>query len=150
MLRTTLRLLPDLPLFVLIAVATHLAMSFARTLMHYKLGHHPMGGMHAHQFPSRLTIPKIALFRIRTPATRQQYALLFHSYVPARTVPVHHLAIQILPCTGRRVRNLVSTRTSFSIGNIMWKAPGFGGLHGSGASRSCISCIIGTRTKTLP
>ena len=45
MLRTTLRLLPDLPLFVLIAVATHLAMSFARTLMHYKLGHHPMGGM---------------------------------------------------------------------------------------------------------
>jgi len=26
------------------AVATHLIMSFAQTLMHYKLGHHPMGG----------------------------------------------------------------------------------------------------------
>jgi hypothetical protein len=26
------------------AVATHLVMSFAQTLMHYKLGHHPMGG----------------------------------------------------------------------------------------------------------
>jgi hypothetical protein len=40
-----LRLLPDLPLFVLIAVATHLAMAFAQTLMHYKLGHQPTGGM---------------------------------------------------------------------------------------------------------
>jgi hypothetical protein len=28
----------------MIAVATHLVMSFAQTLMHYKLGHHPMGG----------------------------------------------------------------------------------------------------------
>ena len=26
------------------AVATHLVMSFAQTLMHYKLGHHPIGG----------------------------------------------------------------------------------------------------------
>ena len=37
-------LLLDLPLFLLIAVATHLVMSFGQTLMHYKLGHHPMGG----------------------------------------------------------------------------------------------------------
>jgi hypothetical protein len=29
---------------LMIAVATHLVMSFAQTLMHYKLGHHPMGG----------------------------------------------------------------------------------------------------------
>jgi sterol desaturase/sphingolipid hydroxylase (fatty acid hydroxylase superfamily) len=28
----------------MIAVATHLVMSFAQTLMHYKLGHHPIGG----------------------------------------------------------------------------------------------------------
>jgi hypothetical protein len=26
------------------AVATHLVMSFAQTLMHYELGHHPIGG----------------------------------------------------------------------------------------------------------
>ena len=38
------KLLPELPLFLMIAVATHLVMSFAQTLMHYKLGHHPMGG----------------------------------------------------------------------------------------------------------
>src|SRR6266851_2713991 len=34
----------ELPLFFMTAVATHLVMSFAQTLMHYKLGHHPMGG----------------------------------------------------------------------------------------------------------
>src|SRR5205809_6027735 len=38
------KLLSELPLFLMIAVATHLVMSFAQTLMHYKLGHHPMGG----------------------------------------------------------------------------------------------------------
>jgi hypothetical protein len=32
----------------MIAVATHLVMSFAQTLMHYKLGHHPMGGKFIH------------------------------------------------------------------------------------------------------
>jgi hypothetical protein len=38
------RLLPELPLFLMTAVATHLFMSFAQTLMRYKLGHHPIGG----------------------------------------------------------------------------------------------------------
>jgi hypothetical protein len=42
MLQTVSRLLPEIPLFLMTAVATHLVMSFA--LMHYKLGHHPMGG----------------------------------------------------------------------------------------------------------
>jgi sterol desaturase/sphingolipid hydroxylase (fatty acid hydroxylase superfamily) len=44
MLQAVSRLFPELPLFLLTAVATHLVMSFAQTLMHYKLGHHPMGG----------------------------------------------------------------------------------------------------------
>src|ERR1700731_1395900 len=44
MLQTVSRLLPELPLFLMTAVATHLVMSFAQTLMHYKLGHHPIGG----------------------------------------------------------------------------------------------------------
>ena len=44
MLQTVSRLLPELPLIVMTAVATHLVMSFAQTLMHYKLGHRPMGG----------------------------------------------------------------------------------------------------------
>jgi hypothetical protein len=38
------RLLQKLPLLVMTAVATHLFMSFTQTLMHYKLGHHRMGG----------------------------------------------------------------------------------------------------------
>ncbi len=44
MLQTASWLLPELPLFLITAVATHLVMSFAQILMHYKLGHHPMGG----------------------------------------------------------------------------------------------------------
>ena len=44
MLLTVSRLLPELALLLMTAVATHLVMSFAQTLMHYKLGHHPMGG----------------------------------------------------------------------------------------------------------
>jgi hypothetical protein len=44
MLQTASQLLPELPLFLITAVATHLVMSFAQTLMHYKLGHHPIGG----------------------------------------------------------------------------------------------------------
>ena len=43
MIQTASQLLPKLPIFLMIAVATHLVMSFAQTLMHYKLGHHPMG-----------------------------------------------------------------------------------------------------------
>jgi hypothetical protein len=44
MLQTVSQLLPELPLILMTAVATHLVMSFAQTLMHYKFGHHPMGG----------------------------------------------------------------------------------------------------------
>src|SRR5260370_11749218 len=44
MLQTVSRILPELPLILVTAVATHLVMSFAQTLMPYKLGHHPMGG----------------------------------------------------------------------------------------------------------
>jgi hypothetical protein len=36
-------LIPQLPLFLVTAVATHLVISFAQTLMHSKLGHHPFG-----------------------------------------------------------------------------------------------------------
>src|ERR1700737_3626401 len=41
--QTVSRLLPELSLFLMTAVATHLIMSFAQTLMHCKLGHRPMG-----------------------------------------------------------------------------------------------------------
>jgi sterol desaturase/sphingolipid hydroxylase (fatty acid hydroxylase superfamily) len=44
MFQTASRLLSELLFFLMTAVATHLVMSFAQTLMHYKLGHHSMGG----------------------------------------------------------------------------------------------------------
>ena len=44
MYQSIARLLPELPLIVMIAISTHWVMSLAQTLMHYKLGHHPMGG----------------------------------------------------------------------------------------------------------
>src|SRR5712691_10195308 len=44
MLQTVSRLLPELSLFLMTAVATHLVMSFAQKLMTYKIGTHSMGG----------------------------------------------------------------------------------------------------------
>jgi sterol desaturase/sphingolipid hydroxylase (fatty acid hydroxylase superfamily) len=44
MAQLVVRLLQELPLLVMTAVATHLFMSFTQTLMHYKVGHHRMGG----------------------------------------------------------------------------------------------------------
>ena len=44
MLQTVSRILPEFSLFLMTAVVTHLVMSFAQTLMHYKLGHRPIGG----------------------------------------------------------------------------------------------------------
>jgi sterol desaturase/sphingolipid hydroxylase (fatty acid hydroxylase superfamily) len=37
--------LRELPLFLITAIVTHLVMSFAQTLMHCKLAHHPIGGL---------------------------------------------------------------------------------------------------------
>lgn len=41
---TVVRVLAQVSLFAVTAIATHLVMSFSQALMHYKLGHHPMGG----------------------------------------------------------------------------------------------------------
>jgi hypothetical protein len=60
MLQTVSRLLPELPLILMTAVATHLVMSFAQTLMHYKLGHHPMGGKF---FRNHINFPSRPLFQ---------------------------------------------------------------------------------------
>ena len=44
MLQMASWLFPEVPLFFVTALATHLVMSFGQTLMHSKLGHHRMGG----------------------------------------------------------------------------------------------------------
>ena len=48
MLQMVSRFLPHVLLFLGTAVATHLVMSFGQTLMHYKLGHHRIGGKFFH------------------------------------------------------------------------------------------------------
>jgi len=56
-LQMMLPMLAELPLYLLTAATTHLVMSFAQTVMHYKLGHHPMGRQvlpQPHHLPSRL------------------------------------------------------------------------------------------------
>jgi|RhiMetdeSRZDD1v2_1073273.scaffolds.fasta_scaffold201976_2 hypothetical protein len=42
MFLTVSRLLPEVPLILVTATATHLVVSFAQTLPHYKLGQHPL------------------------------------------------------------------------------------------------------------
>jgi len=44
MYQVLVRLLPELSLIFLTAIATHLTMSVAQTLMHCHLGHRPLGG----------------------------------------------------------------------------------------------------------
>ena len=44
MIETVSPLVPKLSLFLAIAVATHLMMSFGQTLIHYTVAHHPRGG----------------------------------------------------------------------------------------------------------
>jgi hypothetical protein len=42
--QTVSQLLPEVPLILVTAIAAHLVMSLAQTLLHYKLGHHPLLG----------------------------------------------------------------------------------------------------------
>jgi hypothetical protein len=66
MLQTVSRLLPELALLLVTAVATHLVISLAQTLMHYKLGHHPMGA----SISITPIIPKITSSHGRTSVTK--------------------------------------------------------------------------------
>ena len=45
---TVSHLLLQLSLILITAAVTYLVMSFAQTLMHYKIGHHPLGGVFFH------------------------------------------------------------------------------------------------------
>ena len=48
MQQTIARLLPELPLFLITGIITYLLVSFAQTLLHFKLGHSPLGGTFYH------------------------------------------------------------------------------------------------------
>ena len=110
MLQTASRLLPELPIFLMITVATHLFMSFAQTLMHYKLGHHPMGGKffrnhinfhHAYYSKDHLVSTDVPRRR------RQQYALLLHSCVSGGSLYIPPIATRSLRGSGSRMCGIV-------------------------------------------
>ena len=44
MLHATFPFVLTLSLCLVVAVTTHLSMSFGQTLIHFKIAHHPMGG----------------------------------------------------------------------------------------------------------
>ena len=71
MLHTGSRLLRELPLIFVTAAATHLVVSFFQTLMHFKLGHHAMGGSFAITSTSIMpTIRRIILSQPPTSMTK--------------------------------------------------------------------------------
>ena len=110
MLQTVSRLLPELPLILMTAVATHLVMSFAQTLMHYKLGHHPMGGKffrnhinfhHAHYSKDHL------VSRTYLGDEGNNTPFLLHSRVSGRSVYIPRIASRSLRGSASRVRGVV-------------------------------------------
>ena len=138
MLQTVSRLLPELPLILMTAVATHLVMSFAQTLMHYKLGHHPMGGKffrnhinfhHAHYSKDHL-VSRTYLGR------RQQHTLLLHSCVSGRSVYISRIASRSLRGSASRVRGVVLRACLFRQG-----------IPRRGIAASAI-CMVQTETGT--
>ena len=72
MLQTVSRLLPELPLILVTVVTTHLVMSFAQTLMHYKLGHHQWAASYSSTTSISITstIAKIISSHGRTSVTK--------------------------------------------------------------------------------
>ena len=82
MLQSSPWLLTQLLLFVVTAAVTHLVVSLGQTLMHYILGHHPIGGtlFHNHINFHHTFIPKIILSRRRTLVMAKATIRLSSSY----------------------------------------------------------------------
>ena len=151
MLQKASQLLAELPIFLMIAVATHLVMSFAQTLMHYKLGHHPMGGRffrnhinfhHAYYAKDHLVSPTY----LGDEGNNTPFFFIPVFLVEACTylvLPVDLFVVQMFACVASFYAHVFSTK------NTMLRDRGFSGLHGSDANRSCISFITSTRRAIL-
>ena len=148
MLQTVSRLLPELPLFLMTAVATHFVMSFAQTLMHYKLGHHPMGGKffrnhinfhHTYYSKDHLVSPTY----LGDEGNNTPYFLIPVFLVGGCSylvLPVDLFVVQAVACAASFYAHVCLTR------NTTWMDRGCNGSPGSGGNRSCTSFITGTRT----
>src|SRR6204780_3163465 len=109
MLQTVSPLVLKLSLFLMTAVATHLVMSLGQTLLHYKVGHHPIGGKlfrnhinfhHSHYADDHLVSPTYL-------GRRQHYALLPYSCISTRGVCLFLVAAKSFCCDGNRKRGVV-------------------------------------------
>jgi hypothetical protein len=137
MLQMVSRLLPQVSLVLATAVATHLVMSFAQTLMHAKLGHHRIGGK---------------FFRNHINFHHAYYSkdhLVSPTYLGEEGNNTPFFFIPVFLVGGAAHARRRFTRTSFSTRNITSRDRDFSGLHGSGANRNCTSSITDMPTQIL-
>ena len=151
MLQMVSRLLPQLPLFLVTAVATHLVISFAQTLMHSKLGHNQMGGkLFRNHINFHHTYYSKDHLVSRTYLGEEGNNTPFF-FVPVFLVggcayfllPLNLFVVLVIACAAS------FTRTSFSTRNTTSRNRGFSGLHGLDANRNCTSFITDTQIAIL-
>src|SRR5437660_7856290 len=130
------------------AVATHLVMSFAQTLMHYKFGHHPIGGKffrnhinfhHTYYAKDHLVSPTY----LGDEGNNTPFFFVPVFLVGACTyllLPVDLFVVQVVACAASFYAHVFSTE------NTTYTGHGFCGLHGLDANRNCTSFITGART----
>ena len=130
------------------AVATHLVMSFAQTLMHYKLGHHPMGGkfFHNHINFHHTYYSKDHLVSRTSRGDEGNNTPFF--FIPVFLVgactylllPIDLFVVQVVACAASFYAHVFFDK------EYHVEDRGFSGSRGSDANRNCTSFITGTRT----
>src|SRR5881396_2871083 len=123
-------------------------MSFAQTLMHYKLGHHPMGAKffrnhinfhHTYYSKDHLVSPTY----LGDEGNNTPFFFIPVFLVGACTylvLPVDLFVVQAVACAASFYAHVFFDK-EYHIEDRY-----FNGLHGSGGNRNCTSFITGTRT----
>ena len=149
MQHTATGLLLELPLLLLTAVGTHLAVSFSQTFLHYRLAHRPLGAKffrdhinYHHTIYAKDHL--VSETHQREPGNLTPFLLNFPSS-RSEQVPTSSCRWTSSSCRLPLARPR-STRTSSSTRNITRKDHGLGDLPGSSGSRNFTSCITVMRT----
>lgn len=136
---------------IITAVATHLVMSFAQTLMHYKLGHHAMGGKF---FSNHINFHHA--YYSKESLVSRTYRGNEGNNTPFFFIPIFLIGVctyLVLPLDIFLTATLACAASFYA--HVFFdkattlKGPGFSALHGSETSRSCTSSITGMRTAIL-
>ena len=130
------------------AVATHLVMSFAQTLMHYKLGHHPMGGKffrnHINFHHTYYSKDHLVSRTYRgDEGNNTPFFFIPVFLVGACTylvLPIDLFVVQVVACAASFYAHVFFDK------EYHVEDRGFSGLRGSDANRNCTSFITGTQT----